>query len=307
MTNGSNSLHFYYDAQNRPAVVEFNWVPYAYVHNLQGDIIAIVDSAGTKVVEYKYDAWGKPIAKTGSLANTLGTLNPFRYRGYVYDEETGLYYLNSRYYSPFWCRFANADMQINCLGDIAGKNIYCYCNNMPIISIDRDGRKPGDIFSTPDEAAIDFAKCYNGLSISQNCEYASIIYKRTEESFLIDFWSIKLIPTHKREYYTYSEPSVGTEDTTADVVVPVDLNCRLIAWIHSHGAYRPNYDSRMFSRDDYAVANQLLKDEGIMYSYLSTPNGSLWRYDAVTGQLKHISADIPFDPNDPNRILPEAK
>ena len=63
LTNGTNSLHFYYDAQNRPAVVEYNWVPYAYVHNLQGDIIAIVDSAGTKVVEYKYDAWGKPIAK----------------------------------------------------------------------------------------------------------------------------------------------------------------------------------------------------------------------------------------------------
>ena len=90
LTNGNNSLHFYYDAQNRPAVVEFNWVPYAYVHNLQGDIIAIVDSAGTKVVEYKYDAWGKPLSKTGSMASTLGTLNPFRYRGYVYDEETEL-------------------------------------------------------------------------------------------------------------------------------------------------------------------------------------------------------------------------
>ena len=61
------------------------------------------------MVEYTYDAWGNPIDKTGTLAATLGTLNPFRYRGYVFDEETGLYYLKSRYYNPVWGRFVNAD------------------------------------------------------------------------------------------------------------------------------------------------------------------------------------------------------
>ena len=76
MTNGSNALHFFYDAQNRPAIVVYNGTAYGYVHNLQGDIIAIVDSAGTKVVEYKYDAWGKPLSKTGSMASTLGKWNP---------------------------------------------------------------------------------------------------------------------------------------------------------------------------------------------------------------------------------------
>ena len=79
----------------------------------QGDVIALIDSNGKKVVEYKYDAWGRRLSKTGTMASTLGTLNPFRYRGYVYDEETGLYYLRSRYYNPEWARFLNADQSIH--------------------------------------------------------------------------------------------------------------------------------------------------------------------------------------------------
>ena len=93
-------MHFFYDAQNRPAVVVHNGKPYGYLYNLQGDVIALIDSNGKKVVEYKYDAWGRMLSKTGTMTSTLGTLNPFRYRGYVYDEETGLYYLRSRYYNP---------------------------------------------------------------------------------------------------------------------------------------------------------------------------------------------------------------
>ena len=92
MTSGTDELHFFYDAQNRPAVVVYNGTAYAYVKSLQGDIVAILDEAGAVVVSYVYDAWGTPIDKSGTLAETLGTLNPFRYRGYVYDEETGLYY-----------------------------------------------------------------------------------------------------------------------------------------------------------------------------------------------------------------------
>lgn len=78
----------------------------ACVYTHQGDIVAILDSLGTAVVQYKYDAWGKPISKTGSLASMLGTMQPFRYRGYVYDEETGLHYLRTRYYSPTISRFS---------------------------------------------------------------------------------------------------------------------------------------------------------------------------------------------------------
>ena len=102
MTSGTDELHIFYDAQNRPAVVVYNGTAYAYVKSLQGDIVAILDEDGNTVVSYGYDAWGAPLWCTGELAETLGKVQLFRYRGYVFDEETGLYYLRSRYYNPGW-------------------------------------------------------------------------------------------------------------------------------------------------------------------------------------------------------------
>ena len=87
----------------------YNGTDYYYRKNLQGDIIAILNTSGTKVVEYTYNAWGEVLSITGSLVNTIGKINPFRYRGYYYDTETGFYYLQSRYYDPVVGRFLNAD------------------------------------------------------------------------------------------------------------------------------------------------------------------------------------------------------
>ena len=117
---------------------------YSYLHNLQGDIIGIVDAEGTLVVEYKYDAWGKPIYEAGSLLSSLGTLNPFRYRGYVWDEETELYYLRSRYYVICCNRFLNSDGMLGKNGRIFDNNLYCYCFNNPIEYTDSTGRYPGE-------------------------------------------------------------------------------------------------------------------------------------------------------------------
>ena len=140
MTKGNAELHFWYDAQNRPAIVEFNGTKYGYLYNLQGDVIGLIDSANTEVVKYTYDAWGKPLSVTGSLANTIGYYNPFRYRGYVYDVETGLYYLRSRYYNPRWGRFVNADANIGHSQGIISHNIMAYCCNRPINNFDPDGK-----------------------------------------------------------------------------------------------------------------------------------------------------------------------
>ena len=137
MTRGSDELHFFYDAQNKPAVVVYNGTAYAYLKNLQGDIVAILNGSGNAVVSYVYDAWGRPVSKTGSMASTLGTLNPFRYRSYVYDEETGLYYLRSRYYNCDWCRFANLDLVL--ISKLLLCNIFAYGNNCPSNFVDADG------------------------------------------------------------------------------------------------------------------------------------------------------------------------
>ena len=70
------------------------------MRNAQGDVVGLTNNTGTSVVSYTYDAWGKILTVTGSKANTIGKYNPLRYRGYVYDTETGLYYLGSRYDDP---------------------------------------------------------------------------------------------------------------------------------------------------------------------------------------------------------------
>ena len=135
MTYGSIALHFYYDASGRPLSVTYGGATYYYVLNLQGDVVAILNSSGAQVVGYTYDAWGRLLTVTGSMASTLGQYNPLRYRGYVYDRETGLYYLQSRYYNPTWGRFIGADnagylgadgMPLSC-------NLFAYCKNNPVM------------------------------------------------------------------------------------------------------------------------------------------------------------------------------
>ena len=109
--------------------------------DLQGDIVGILDGSGTEVVKYTYDAWGKVLSTTGSLASTLGTIQPFRYRGYVYDVETGLYYLRSRYYNATWNRFINTDTTEVTISDDAllEYNSFSYCCNDSINKVDDDG------------------------------------------------------------------------------------------------------------------------------------------------------------------------
>ena len=138
MTKGTDELHFFYDAQGRPAKVDYNGVIYTYVHNLQGDIVGILDSNGTVVVEYKYSAWGTQLSRTGELANTLGYANPFRYRGYIYDDETWMYWLRSRYYYPELHRFISADNVMDGAG-LFGANLYAYCKNAPVGASDPSG------------------------------------------------------------------------------------------------------------------------------------------------------------------------
>ena len=135
MTYNNHALYFSYSA-GKPTAVNYNGTDYYYVTNLQGDVVAILDTGGNRVVEYVYDAWGKILSVTGTHADTLGQHNPLRYRGYVYDNETGLYYVSSRYYDPEIGRFINADSQLNQKDSILGFNMFAYCHNNPIMYSD---------------------------------------------------------------------------------------------------------------------------------------------------------------------------
>ena len=141
LTWGGNKLHFTYDSTG-PLSVNYNGTEYFYVKNAQGDVTGLVTTSGTRVVSYTYDAWGKVQSVTGSLATTLGTRNPLRYRGYVYDTETGMYYLQSRYYNASWGRFINADSLIDNRG-VNTQNVFAYCVNNPVNNADPSGHIVG--------------------------------------------------------------------------------------------------------------------------------------------------------------------
>lgn len=141
-TSGQTALWYHYDSAGNLVSVTTGGKDYYYVRNLQNDVIALVDDAGSEVVHYTYDSWGKPLSVTGSLKDTIGKQNPFRYRGYYYDSETGMYYLQSRYYDPQIRRFISADepvVPMVSLGSLCYKNLYAYCDNNPLIRADMGG------------------------------------------------------------------------------------------------------------------------------------------------------------------------
>ena len=144
--NGVQHLIVYsYDASGYPISMTYRTSTdaataaevYFLATNLQGDVTYIYDIDGNRVVTYNYDAWGNILSITGTKATTIGRYNPFRYRGYYYDNETGFYYLNSRYYDPSSGRFLTADGQLN--DGLLGYNLFAYCENNPVMGYDPIG------------------------------------------------------------------------------------------------------------------------------------------------------------------------
>ena len=140
---GGTELEFFYDENGAPyafsykATASATPVMYYYVTNLQGDVVSILNAGGTSVAEYSYNAWGKVLSATGTMA----AINPIRYRGYYFDSDSGLYYLKSRYYDPNLQRFINSDGQL-ARKDFVGANLFAYCLNNPINMADTTGNLP---------------------------------------------------------------------------------------------------------------------------------------------------------------------
>jgi len=157
MQRGNDKLVFMYDSTGHRE--GFMWYTgatfngsYYYLYNAQTDVIGIVNSSLTPVAYYQYDPWGNPTkftdangADISAATNHIANINPFRYRSYTYDQETGLYYLNSRYYDPETGRFINADV-IDVLA--FGANLFAYCHNNPVNSADTTGHFAGALTLT---------------------------------------------------------------------------------------------------------------------------------------------------------------
>ena len=137
-TTGGTPKDFFYDANGYPYAMKQDGETYYYITNLQGDVMQMVDAEGNVVASYEYDPYGKIISATGSMASA----NPLRYRGYYYDDELEMYYLQSRYYDPATGRFINADVYASTGQGVLGHNMFAYCNNNPVNHFDSDGNSP---------------------------------------------------------------------------------------------------------------------------------------------------------------------
>ena len=130
-----------YSVKNYDAILDVERT-YLYITSLQGDVLSIIDaSSGATAVTYTYDAWGRLVGKDGTSSDyaSIYEYNPLTYCGYIYDSETGFYYLQSRYYDPTVGRFLNADSVLSIHPSSSECNLFRYCNNNPINRIDETG------------------------------------------------------------------------------------------------------------------------------------------------------------------------
>ena len=150
MVCGTSSAWFYYDHEGKPLYMEYadgndecSGI-YRYILNLQGDVVDLYDlTRDCMAMTYTYDAWGRELSWSTLNSGYAGLLygNPLTYRGYIYDRETGFYYLQSRYYDPTIGRFLNADDTafIGASGTLLGWNLFVYCENNPVSGFDYSG------------------------------------------------------------------------------------------------------------------------------------------------------------------------
>ena len=238
----------------------------------------------------------------GGIFNDAGLntgLQQYKYNGKELDRVAGLNtydYGARQYFSalPVWDR-----VDPKCEEDY-GVSPYAYCRNNPIRMFDNDGKRPGDFFLTMDAAAIDFGLFYNDNSIRENREYGAFIYRVTNQNGEVG--------------YSYNFATPGNSNSVVPNMAP---NGKIpSARIHTHAAY----DSRRFNNEFSGIRDndeELLsskeklsvKDNDIgvanatkMNSYVVTPNGSLQKYDHISGKIKVLSIDMPSDRNDPNRL-----
>ena len=167
-TTEDDTLIFLYDESGNKFGFIYNGAYYYYDINPQGDVVGIYNSNGTKVVTYEYDPWGVITNITDTSGIDIGTINPIRYRGYYYDNETGFYYLQSRYYDPNICRFINADttdiLTATPMG-LTDKNLFAYCDNNPVVRVDVSGEVWETVFDVVSLGASIVEVCINPTDV----------------------------------------------------------------------------------------------------------------------------------------------
>ena len=155
----SDRIWFYYDADGTRLAMEYNGEKYYYFYDATGNVQGLFDSSGTAVANYYYTAYGEPLLIESGFGfdrdvsadpTHIANINPFRYKGYYYDTETGFYYMFSRYYDPVVSRWISQEPNVyngefDEGSEILGYNVYAYCFNNPINNFDPDGEAAANI------------------------------------------------------------------------------------------------------------------------------------------------------------------
>ena len=225
---------------------------YWYERNLQGDIVAIYGDNGKKYVSYYYDAWGNHTENYFNSGATVTAVknNPLRYRGYYYDIDLQLYYLQSRYYDSSTGRFINADGYISTGTGILGYNMYSYCNNNPVMYTDSEGNSPGLILGLVVLGAV-LIVALTSCSPQQP----------TEEQIQ------QAIDAADRAYYHEAETEKGY--STFDIDIEIEDAIKSV----DHVAYDYYYQALYEESIEFANSNNIPTD------HLMTLEHIQWEYD----------------------------
>lgn len=186
-------IAYIYDSDMNIMGMIYNDSVYYFEKNIQNDVVRIIDEDGYEICEYIYDAWGNVLSISGD--ENIANINPFRYRSYYYDNETGLYYVESRYYDPEIGRFVNADKIEGTIWDYTNMNMYAYCCNDPVNYYDPSGAAPiyvktfvsRDLYSAPTSAdEFDFRPYTMSMIVTNQLWMSSMNKGGSNVSYIID-------------------------------------------------------------------------------------------------------------------------
>ena len=298
-SNVTRTLHFIYDESGSPYAVVYNngtqEKVYYYLTDLQGNVFYIVNQNMDMVAYYKYDAWGNviyavdgdygPLSDSG---NSIGSVNPLLYRGYYYDRETALYYLQTRYYDPAVGRFLNPDSYTT-TGSFLGYNMFAYCENNPVMGVDYTGSLPINMTQMADNGggkkgllenlqynnAIVAARALRGVSVGQtsiSVDFTSnpeLYHTNSGRNYQKNI-SYAVAELACRKYLT----KYGEEFLFSDECVGYEIYLHLEAYTNSIG---------LSSRSNilvtgYSIKNFFVNDNNTLYDHVHIADISI--YDA---------------------------
>lgn len=253
--SGSHIGMMYRDSSYATDIFDVFW----FEKNLHGDIVAVYNASGVKVAEYTYnDAWGNhTVTYANGGASTGAKYNPFRYRGYYYDTDLGMYYLNSRYYDSKICRFINSDTYVSTGQSLTGNNMFVYCDNNPVMLVDFQG---------------DQAMPWNELS------WPGKIHRYIQEYLRDNYQYILEVPVSGgridlvKDGYAYEIKPFTTSKIIAWVQLATYVLLSGEERSYSIGVYRPELTGGFKTKEGYAVRFYYMGSGIIQYSFYRNSN-----------------------------------